>query len=59
MYSGITNIDTDTTKLLNLKVLNLFQNKIAVLENVPDNCKELYLDFNQIGSVKLKTEKSL
>lgn len=59
MYSGITSIDSDATKLCNLKTLNLFHNNITVLENVPDSCKELYLDFNQISSVKLKAEKGI
>lgn len=54
MYSGITSIDSDATKLSNLKTLNLFHNSISTLENVPDSCRELYLDFNQISSVKLK-----
>lgn len=38
MYSGIINIDIDTLKLTNIKILNLFNNKIGILENIPASC---------------------
>lgn len=59
MYSGIVGIDTDTMKLSNLKILNLFHNQISVLENIPNSCKELYLDFNCVASVAVKNNLSL
>lgn len=59
MYSGITQIDADSLKLTNLKVLNLFNNKIATIDNIPASCTELYLDFNMITSIKVKTPTAL
>lgn len=38
MYSGIISIDIDTLKLTNIKILNLFNNKIGILENIPVSC---------------------
>lgn len=58
MYSGISSIDSDSTKLSNLKVLNLFHNNISTIENIPPSCNELYLDFNQVNQVGLKSGKS-
>lgn len=59
MYSGIHNIDSDCLKLVNLKVLNLFHNKIAVLENIPTSCVELYIDFNCISDINIKNSLNL
>lgn len=35
------------------------QNSIKAIENIPKNCKELYLDFNCISEVKLREGHSL
>jgi Leucine-rich repeat (LRR) protein len=40
-------------------VLNLFDNRISVLENIPQSCIELYLDFNQLTSCKIKKPTAL
>lgn len=59
MYSGIIEIDSNTLKLSNLKVLNLFHNKITTLENIPNSCIELYLDYNLISQTKIKKPTSI
>jgi hypothetical protein len=32
---------------------------MKTIENIAANCKELYLDFNQISSIKLKDSHKL
>jgi Leucine-rich repeat (LRR) protein len=32
---------------------------MQTIENIPQNCKELYLDFNEISSIKLKESHKL
>lgn len=59
MYSGIIEIDSNTLKLSNLKVLNLFHNKITTLENIPNSCIEVYLDYNLISQIKIKKPTSI
>ena len=33
--------------------LNLSNNNIKILENLPENLQEIYVDFNQIDDIKL------
>lgn len=39
MYANLSQIDSGATLLSNLKVLNLFHNKIKTIENIPATCK--------------------
>ena len=41
-------------RLSNLKVLNLSHNAISSLQNLPPNCKELYLDFNKLKNIEIQ-----
>jgi hypothetical protein len=59
MDSRITEIDILCLKLNNLKILNLFHNNIVVLENIPNSCLELYVDFNQISMCKIKKNMNI
>ena len=45
----INKIDQNSLRFTQLKELNLSQNSIARLENLPPSLKILYLDFNEIS----------
>ena len=49
--ANIIEIDMETSCLKNLRVLNLFKNRIETISNIPSSCLELYLDFNLIDTI--------
>lgn len=48
---GISTIDSAMLRFSNLQILSLKQNNISLISYLPPNCKELYVDFNQIVSL--------
>ena len=59
LEKGIREIDTRVLKFKNLLTLNLSNNNIKVLENLPANLQELYVDFNQIDEIRLLKKNNL
>lgn len=55
----ILELDIVSREFRRLKVLDLSNNKIEVLENTPPNLEELYLNFNNIQAVKGPVNNSL
>ena len=53
--ANIHQIDDDSLLLSNLKVLNLCKNNLSRIQNIPESCLQLYLDFNQIKSIDIPT----
>ena len=49
----ITKIDEELLKLINLETLHLSHNKIEIVENIPNNLKELSLFSNQITGINV------
>ena len=47
----IIKIDEELLKLINLEDLHLSDNKIEIIENIPNNLKELSLYYNQITRI--------
>ena len=45
--------------LLNLRILDLSQNKITVIENTPPQLEELYLNSNLVTEIKGPVNSSL
>lgn len=50
----IISFDEESKILTQLKVLNLDNNRISTIENLPHNLRELYLYRNFVNSIKLK-----
>lgn len=55
----ITEIDLQARDFEKLKVLDLSNNRVRVIENTPINLEELYLNSNHITSVKGPANKNL
>ena len=55
----IIEIDFTSREFKRLKVLDLSNNRIEVLENTPPNLEELYLNFNLVKEIKGPVNTSL
>ena len=55
----LSEIDLLTRDFENLKILDLSNNNIRTIENTPPNLQELYLNYNNVGSVKGPVNKNL
>lgn len=55
----LSEIDFLTREFEKLKILDLSNNKIAVLENSPPNLEELYLNSNNVSAIKGPLNKNL
>ena len=56
---GLDNIDTTMLQFYNLKILDLSNNKITVLENVPPHLEELRLNSNLIDEIRGPVQENL
>ena len=52
-------IDDNCLDFKNLIELDLVHNNISVLENIPEKCKVLKIDFNQIDRIQVKKPLAL
>lgn len=59
LNQGISVIDDDSLRFINLQYLKLNGNNVAVLENIPPKCIDLYLYNNSINEVKLTRPNKL